>query len=125
MTFFRSSRGLLVGASSLDVCNGHSDERRGYHYHVTPGKFPYVIGGYAGVPERTNIRGPRFNQVGAIEDNASGKSGQGKEIGTVLPGNAARGGKRSVRITLIPENARHPVVCMKNDVFRVVAAMDE
>ncbi len=171
----------LVGANALDVCNGHSDEQRGYHYHVTPGKFPYVIGGYAGVPEHTNIRGPRFNQVGAIEDNASGESGQGKEIGTVLPGNAARGGKHSIRITLIPENARRgipdgvpqwvqigpfeaidiqrdgnivtaeiaipedatvgvlldchlefssatgrpPVVCKKNDVFRVVAATDE
>ena len=171
----------LSGSSSLDVCNGHSDEQRGYHYHVTPGKFPYVIGGYAGVPERTNIRGPRSGQVGAIADNASGESKQGKEIGTVQPGNAARGGKHSIQITLIPENARRgipdgvptwvqvgpfeaseiqregnivtaviaipedapvgvlldchleftaaagrpPVVCKKNDVFRVVAATEE
>lgn len=99
----------LDGAAALDVCNGHADEQRGYHYHVTPGKFPYVIGGYAGVPERSNMRGPRSNQFGAIEDNASGESKVGREIGNFQPGNATRGGKHSIRITLIPENARRGI----------------
>jgi hypothetical protein len=38
----------------LDECNGHSDPERGYHYHVTA-KFPYIIGGYRGVVERSNL----------------------------------------------------------------------
>jgi hypothetical protein len=32
----------------LDVCNGHSDTTRGYHYHATE-RYPYLIGGYRGV----------------------------------------------------------------------------
>lgn len=42
---------------ALDVCNGHDDPGRGYHYHVTPERFPYVIRGYRGVPESTINRG--------------------------------------------------------------------
>ena len=39
----------------------HKDaERRGWHYHVTPGKFPYIIGGFAGGADPRNLRrGPR------------------------------------------------------------------
>ncbi len=36
----------------LDGFNGHTDSSRGYHYHVTPGKFPYLIGGYRGTASR-------------------------------------------------------------------------
>jgi hypothetical protein len=47
--------------TDLDECNGHSDEMRGYHYHVSS-KFPYILGGYRGVVERSNFdhggRGP-------------------------------------------------------------------
>jgi hypothetical protein len=41
----------------LDVSNGHIDQIRGYHYHVTS-KFPYIIGDYHGVIERSNFDGP-------------------------------------------------------------------
>lgn len=34
--------------NKLDAFNAHYDEQRGWHYHVTPGKFPYIIGGYMG-----------------------------------------------------------------------------
>ena len=45
--------------TDLDECNGHSDKEHGYHYHVT-GKFPYILGGYHGVVEASNLdRGPR------------------------------------------------------------------
>ncbi len=44
----------LTSERALDVCNGHADRARGYHYHVTPGRFPYIIGGYAGIPEQSN-----------------------------------------------------------------------
>jgi len=36
----------------LDSFNAHYDEVRGWHYHATPGKFPYLIGGYLGSRER-------------------------------------------------------------------------
>ena len=43
--------------TDLDSCNGHSDSERGYHYHVTAG-YPYIIGAYRGVPERSNFDHP-------------------------------------------------------------------
>jgi hypothetical protein len=43
--------------SNLDSCNGHEDKTRGYHYHVTD-KFPYIIGGYHGEVEMSNIDRP-------------------------------------------------------------------
>ena len=42
---------------------------RGWHYHVTPGKFPHLIGGYWGVAERpqpataSQTRAPRGNAL--------------------------------------------------------------
>ena len=32
----------------LNAFNAHYDKVRGWHYHATPGKFPYLIGGYMG-----------------------------------------------------------------------------
>jgi hypothetical protein len=43
----------------LDAFNMRYDDDRGWHYHVTPGKFPYVIGGFAGtVDPRNHAGGP-------------------------------------------------------------------
>ncbi len=45
----------------LNVFNACYDEARGWHYHVTPGKFPYLIGGYFAKVEASNVmqgRGP-------------------------------------------------------------------
>ena len=48
--------------TDLDECNGHTDAVHGYHYHVTR-KFPYILGAYRGVVERSNIdHGPRDAQ---------------------------------------------------------------
>ena len=41
----------------LDAFNAHYDKVRGWHYHATPGKFPYIIGGYMGVAERHRMYG--------------------------------------------------------------------
>jgi hypothetical protein len=41
----------LTGANALNAFNLHFDPQRGWHYHVTPGKFPYIIGGYWGTAE--------------------------------------------------------------------------
>jgi hypothetical protein len=95
---------------ALDVCNGHSDDARGYHYHVTPGRFPYVIGGYRGVPELTNNRGLARADVGPIEDNATGESRMPAVIAEVLPGTVSRGGKREVTLMLDPRQTRREPV---------------
>jgi len=50
-------------AVGLDDCNGHTDETRGYHYHVTV-KFPYILGAYRGVVELANLDGPRGRGFG-------------------------------------------------------------
>jgi hypothetical protein len=96
----------LNGSTALDVCNGHTDSVRGYHYHVTPGRFPYTIGGYAGIPEGSNGRGIGRGPLGAIEDNSSGESQLEKVIASVRPGTASRGKKHSLQIQLAPANAR-------------------
>ena len=43
-------------ANPLDDFNMRHDEERGWHYHVTPGKYPYIIGGFAGTPDPRNLR---------------------------------------------------------------------
>ncbi len=96
----------LTGKQALDVCNGHQDDARGYHYHVTPGRFPYIIGGYAGVVEPSNSRGLARAGTGALEDNTQPGTGQEATITAVRPGTAARGKKHSLTIELAPENAR-------------------
>jgi hypothetical protein len=92
----------LTGDRALDVCNGHSDPERGYHYHVTPGRFPYLIGGYAGVPEPSNSPLLRRPQLGAIEDNADRSATKSLGILSVTPGNAARGKSHTLRLELDP-----------------------
>jgi len=95
----------LEKSMSLDVCNGHSDELRGYHYHVTPGRFPYILGGYAGVVEASNSRGMRGGQTGAIVDNTQqGDNRMDKVIETVRPGTASRGKTHTIEFELKPEN---------------------
>ncbi|MGI9177114.1 MAG: YHYH protein [Pirellulales bacterium] len=96
----------LSGDNALDVCNGHEDATRGYHYHVTPGRFPYVIGGYRGVPEPANNRGIRRMAAGAIENNAAGESRMERVIAEVRPGSVPRGGRRELTLVLDPEAAR-------------------
>jgi hypothetical protein len=96
----------LEGSRSLDVCNGHEDPDRGYHYHVTPGRFPYVIGGYRGRPEPANNPGLRRAGSGPIVDNAAGESGLERVIVEVRPGTVPRGGRREVTLVLDPRGAR-------------------
>ncbi len=103
----------LVDGRALDVCNGHQDESRGYHYHVTPGRFPYIVGGYAGVVEATNNRDLRRAGTGAIQDNTQPGTRMAQVIASVLPGNASRGKSHSIRFELTPENSRRPLPAEK------------
>ena len=96
----------LKKSEALDVCSGHIDEIRGYHYHVTPGRFPYILGGYAGEVEVSNSRGLRRFQTGAIVDNTqSGENRMDKVITYVRPGTASRGKTHSVQFELDPDKA--------------------
>lgn len=96
----------LKSERALDVCNGHSDDIRGYHYHATPGRFPYLFGGYAGVVESSNIRGSNRLETGAIVDNTQPGSRIEPVITTVRPGTAARGQKQKIHFDLAPEKSR-------------------
>ncbi|WP_206107899.1 YHYH protein [Paludisphaera rhizosphaerae] len=96
----------LTGDRALDVCNGHEDPSRGYHYHVTPGRFPYLIGGYAGVPEPSNNRHLARMPSGAIEDNAEGVSRVDAGVRSVTPGTVKRGESHTIRIMMDPQTAR-------------------
>lgn len=56
------SAGLLAKddtVNPLNEFNLHEDSARGPHYHVTPGEFPHIIGGYWGQVESRNRRGGR------------------------------------------------------------------
>src|SRR5690606_24517645 len=95
----------LAGDRALDVCNGHDDPDRGYHYHVTPGRFPYIIGGYAGVPEPPSDRGRSRAGAGASATNAEGPNRDWRGIVRLTPGLAKRGSTVAVRIELDPKVA--------------------
>lgn len=100
----------LKGERALDVCNGHRDEERGYHYHVTPGRFPYTFGGYAGIPERSNNHELARAGAGAIRDNSSGHSRLEAVISAVRPGTAERGKRLTLTIELAPGQSRRHAV---------------
>lgn len=104
------SKGVMAkdvkGAMALDACNGHFDPDRGYHYHATPDKFPYMIGGYAGVVERSNSRPLNRVGTGSLIDTTSGESRTSAGIASVTPGTAARGATHTLRIVLNPAGAR-------------------
>ena len=51
------AKGLLAKNDTenpLNDFNLHQDAQRGPHYHVTPGKFPHIIGGYWGDLDQAN-----------------------------------------------------------------------
>jgi len=50
----------------LNAFNACYDPVRGWHYHVTPGKFPYLIGGYFAKVEPSNIQRPPLRLGGAF-----------------------------------------------------------
>jgi hypothetical protein len=54
------SHGVMAKDSTdhpLNAFNAHYDAVRGWHYHVTPGKFPYVIGGFFATPQEDDLEG--------------------------------------------------------------------
>ncbi len=97
------AKDLTAGSgNALDVCNGHTDEIRGYHYHVTPRRFPYILGGYAGVPEPSNNHLLRRPASGPIQINTRPGSQMDEVVSTVRPGTASRGQMHDLLIELTP-----------------------
>ena len=66
----------LKGDNKLNGFNMHYDAKRGWHYHVTPGVFPYIIGGYWGTPDRRNMHPPR-RMGGGPPGRGGPRGGQG------------------------------------------------
>jgi hypothetical protein len=60
----------------LNAFNVHYDEQRGWHYHVTPGKFPHLIGGYWGFADPRNRHRPPRGMGGP---GGSGPRGSNRE----------------------------------------------
>ena len=90
------SKGLLARddtANPLNDFNVHEDAKRGPHYHVTPGKFPHIIGGYWGELDPLNRR--RRPETGKPE---SGKSETGRpdsgRPGTGRPSSGRQGARQ-------------------------------
>jgi hypothetical protein len=68
----------VTGDNALNGFNLHWDKDRGWHYHVTPGRFPYIIGGYWGTEDpRDGRRGPRGMGGGPPRGPPSGPPGGG------------------------------------------------
>jgi len=65
----------LQGANSLNAFNMHFDSDRGWHYHVTPGKFPYIIGGYWGTEDPRDRQRPRHPPGSAFSGGGPPRGG--------------------------------------------------
>jgi hypothetical protein len=103
------AKDIAAGGNQLDACNGHQDELRGYHYHATPNRFPYIIGGYAGVVETSNNRGLWRAGEGAIEDNTQPGQRIPPGIKSVRPGTVRRGQTHEITFELTAnEELRRP-----------------
>ena len=62
----------VTGPNALNGFNLHWDKDRGWHYHVTPGRFPYIIGGYWGTEDSRDAR-----RRGPMMGNFPGPGGPG------------------------------------------------
>jgi hypothetical protein len=68
----------VKGSGALNDFNLHWDAERGWHYHATPGKFPYIIGGYWGTEDARDKRAGRpGGGMGGGPGNGSGPPGGG------------------------------------------------
>ncbi len=54
------------GEHALNGFNLHFDPQRGWHYHVTPGVFPYLIGGYWGTEDPRDKQRPNHPAGGGF-----------------------------------------------------------
>jgi hypothetical protein len=74
----------ITGEHALNDFNLHFDPQRGWHYHVTPGKFPYLLGGYWGTEDSRDRQRP---PMGGMRNGGGNGGGPGNVMGRD-PGNA-------------------------------------
>ncbi len=84
------ARGVMAKDSvdnPLNAFNVHQDKERGWHYHVTPGQFPYIIGGYWGVRNARSGDGPGRGgpMAGRGPGGMNAGPGQGRQGGRGRP----------------------------------------
>ena len=75
----------VTGDNALNAFNLHWDKDRGWHYHVTPGRFPYIIGGYWGTEDPRDSRRP-FHPPGSGTAGGMGGPPRGGQFGNGPPG---------------------------------------
>lgn len=75
----------IRGEGALNAFNAHYDAERGWHYHVTPGQFPYLIGGFWGVEDERNVQRPGPGRGGSPDRNNARGPNRGERLGP-LPG---------------------------------------
>jgi hypothetical protein len=69
------SAGVMAKDSTtnpLNAFNACYDDLRGWHYHVTPGKFPYIIGGYFAKAEPSNFEKHPMRPPGGFPGGGGG-----------------------------------------------------
>ncbi len=83
----------VKGEHALNGFNMHYDKDRGWHYHVTPGQFPYLIGGYWGTKDPRDMQGqgPPGGRAGMGQGRGPGGRGQGMGPGGRSGGGPERG----------------------------------
>jgi hypothetical protein len=83
----------VKGDYGLNDFNMHFDSDRGWHYQVTPGKFPYLIGGYWGTEDsRDSMGGPDGGPDGGRGGGRGGRGGRGPRGMGPPSGRDGRGG---------------------------------
>ena len=68
----RDESGVYVSESNLDQYHGHTQDGRGYHYHMTTGA-PYVLGAYyKGIPNSGNYTSSEYPPVSGYPSSFQG-----------------------------------------------------
>ena len=83
------SAGVMAKDSTtnpLNAFNACYDDVRGWHYHVTPGKFPYIIGGYFAKAEPSNFEKHPMRPPGGFPGGGGGGFPGGGGGGGGFPG---------------------------------------
>jgi hypothetical protein len=83
------SAGVMAKNSTtnpLNPFNACYDDVRGWHYHVTPGKFPYLIGGYYAKAEPSNFERRPDRPPGGRLPGDAGRGGPPPDGGGWFPG---------------------------------------
>jgi hypothetical protein len=75
----------VTGEGALNDFNMSYDDQRGWHYHVTPGKFPYIIGGYWGTEDPRDRQRPHHG-MGMGGRGGGGPGGPGGNGGPGMGG---------------------------------------